>query len=374
MFLALRDLSFAKGRFALMGLVIALMAVLGVILTGLASGLTGAGISGLRALPSTHMAFEASATGDLFSRSTVSLGDVTAYQGAKGVQEAAPLGNQLTHGVISSGASKGKQVDLAVFGVDPASFVNPAPKTGAGLVAGENGILISKEIANEGISIGDVITIDRVGLPLKVIGTVGSESFGHVGVVYAPLGAWQQIHYGLPGDLPAEARQQATAIALKLAGGADVSAIDSRLNLTTVTQKATYNASPGYQAESSTMTMIQSFLYVISALVVGAFFTVWTVQRKPEVALLKALGGSSSYILRDALAQVVAVLVGATALGTAVGWGLGMAMPDTMPFALDAPKVALASGLLIVLGLLGAAGAVRRITSVDPLTALGAQR
>jgi putative ABC transport system permease protein len=49
-------------------------------------------------------------------------------------------------------------------------------------------------------------------------------------------------------------------------------------------------------------------------------------------------------------------------------------MPDTMPFALDAPKVALASGLLIVLGVLGAAGAVRRITSVDPLTALGAQR
>lgn len=374
MFLALRDLSFAKGRFALMGLVISLIAVLGVILTGLASGLASAGISGLRALPSTHMAFEASATGDLFSRSTVSLGDVTAYRSAKGVQEAAPLGNQLTHGVITSGTNKNKQVNLAVFGVDPSSFLNPAPETGTGLAAGENGILISKEIANEGLSIGDVITIDRIGLPLRVIGTVGSESFGHVGVIYAPLEAWQRIHYGLPGNPPAEARQQATAIALKLADGADVSAIDSQLKLTTITQKATYNASPGYQAESSTMTMIQGFLYVISALVVGAFFTVWTVQRKPEIALLKALGGSTRYILRDALAQVLTVLVGATALGTVVGWGLGLAMPDAMPFALDASKVALASGLLIVLGVVGAVAALRRITSVDPLTALGAQR
>lgn len=39
MFLALRDLRFARGRFALMGAVVALIAVLGVLLSGLASGL-----------------------------------------------------------------------------------------------------------------------------------------------------------------------------------------------------------------------------------------------------------------------------------------------------------------------------------------------
>lgn len=54
MFLALRDLRFARGRFALMGAVVALIAALGVLLSGLASGLADAGISGLRALPMTH--------------------------------------------------------------------------------------------------------------------------------------------------------------------------------------------------------------------------------------------------------------------------------------------------------------------------------
>ena len=49
MFLALRELTFARGRFALMGAVIALIAVLTVMLSGLASGLVNDGVSGLKA-------------------------------------------------------------------------------------------------------------------------------------------------------------------------------------------------------------------------------------------------------------------------------------------------------------------------------------
>ncbi|MFD8254205.1 ATP-binding cassette domain-containing protein [Streptomyces werraensis] len=88
MFLALRDLRFARGRFALMGAVVALIAVLGVLLSGLASGLADAGISGLRALPVTHMAFDEKATGEQFSRSTVEQEDWEAWSEAKGVVRA----------------------------------------------------------------------------------------------------------------------------------------------------------------------------------------------------------------------------------------------------------------------------------------------
>ena len=37
---------------------------------------------------------------------------------------------------------------------------------------------------------------------------------------------------------------------------------------------------------------MRGFLFVISALVVGAFFTVWTIQRSGDIAVLKALGAS----------------------------------------------------------------------------------
>ncbi|HTN99625.1 MAG TPA: hypothetical protein VL068_03020, partial [Microthrixaceae bacterium] len=58
MFLAWRDLLFAKGRFVLVGAVIALIALLTTLLSGLANGLVDDGISGLRELPLTHLAFQ----------------------------------------------------------------------------------------------------------------------------------------------------------------------------------------------------------------------------------------------------------------------------------------------------------------------------
>ncbi|MFJ9831232.1 FtsX-like permease family protein [Streptomyces sp. NPDC101169] len=90
--------------------------------------------------------------------------------------------------------------------------------------------------------------------------------------------------------------------------------------------------------------------------------------------MLKAIGAATGYILRDALTQVAAVLLAATAAGTAVGLALGGAMNGSAPFSLKAGQVVLAAVLLIALGLAGAAVAVRRITKVQALTALGANR
>ncbi|MEU0284291.1 FtsX-like permease family protein [Streptomyces sp. NPDC006147] len=375
MFLALRDLRFARGRFALMGAVVALIAVLGVLLSGLASGLADAGISGLRALPVTHMAFDGKATGEQFSRSTVEQEDWEAWSEAPGVKRAEPFGNALVNAQVTQGGQKGEQVNLAVFGMAPDSPLAPSPGEGKGLKDGGGGIVITQEIADLGVRVGDVLTADKSEVRLTVVGLVDDTvSYGHIGVAYADLDTWRHLHYGLPGALPEAALRQATAVALTLEDGADVTAVEKATGTRADSKETTYGASPGYTAESSTMALIKGFLYAISALVVGAFFTVWTVQRKPEIALLKALGAPTGYILRDALAQVVAVLVAATAVGTAAGLALGSAMIGKAPFSLSAPAIATSAGLLIGLGTVGAVVAVRRITAVDPLTALGATR
>ena len=117
------------------------------------------------------------------------------------------------------------------------------------------------------------------------------------------------------------------------------------------------------------------FLYVISALVVGAFFTVLTIQRKGEIAVLRALGASTRYLLRESILQSVVLLVVSAAAGVLAGVGLGAAIGATeMPFALDAGAIAGATVLLLVLGVLGAGLAVLRVTRVDPLSALGGNR
>jgi putative ABC transport system permease protein len=352
-----------------MGTVVALISVLAVVLTGLTSGLASDNVSGLRDMPVTHFAFQRGVEGDLYSRSTVSSDAAQQWSRTPGVRRAAAYGNQLAH---AKSERTGKDLDIAVFGMEPGSFIAPDPVTGRPLGAGQDGVLVSRKVTDAGVRIGDVLTVERSAVRLPVIGTVGDEAYGHIAVVYAPLRTWQRIHYGLPGTPPVQAYDQATAIAL------DASAAPGRgLGFHVLTKSASYGASPGYTVETGTMRLIQGFLYVISMFVVGAFFVVWTVQRKQEIALVRGLGGSVGYLLRDALGQVVVVLVAATVIGSAAGTALSSAIRSAVsaaPIALETGPLVTAAIMLIALGLLGTFFAVRRITSVDPLLALGGNR
>lgn len=156
--------------------------------------------------------------------------------------------------------------------------------------------------------------------------------------------------------------------------GVDVARADAAAGTTTSTLTKSFDASPGYSAETLTLQMIQVFLYAICAMVIGAFFTVWTIQRTHELSVLRALGAPTTFLIRDALVQAAVLLVGATAVGVGVGVALGSLMPEGMPFDLEAPPLLVASALTISLGLAGAVVAVLRITSIDPLQALGGQR
>jgi putative ABC transport system permease protein len=142
-----------------------------------------------------------------------------------------------------------------------------------------------------------------------------------------------------------------------------------------MTLEDAYGASPGYTAETSTLLLIQVFLYAISALVVGAFFTVLTIQRRHEIAVVRALGASTGYLLRDSILQSLVLLLISAGVGLGLGVAAGAALSSTpMPFALEAGPIAVATVLLVALGVAGAAIAVLRIARIDPQIALGASR
>lgn len=71
--------------------------------------------------------------------------------------------------------------------------------------------------------------------------------------------------------------------------------------------------------------------------------------------MLKALGATTGYLLRDALGQAMVLLVGGTVIGTGLAAGLGALAAGTVPFVLAAGTVAVPAAALIVLGALGAA-------------------
>lgn len=358
-----------------MGAVIALIAILVVLLSGLSVGLANDGVSGLQRLPVTSFAFADGVQHDsAFSRSVVDLKAVDVWAKQPNVAHAAPYGNTLANAKSSSGV----EIDLAIFGVLPDSFLAPRVSEGDRLGV-MNGIVVSRAAADEGLRVGDTLTVDRVGATLTVVGIMsGQHTFGHVEVGYVPLRTWQQIWAGIgPGDpAPARVYNEITAVAVQAKDGAtiDFNAGDRAAGTESMTLSESFGASPGYTAETSTLDLIQYFLYAISALVVGAFFTVWTIQRKHEIAVMRAMGAPTGFLLRDGLSQALILLLIATGVGVGIGVGMGSLIGGGVPFALETPAVAAAVVLLIVLGLVGAVAAIIRIAAVDPLTALGANR
>jgi putative ABC transport system permease protein len=379
MFLAVRELRFARGRFTLMGVVIALIAVLVVLLSGLSSGLVNDGVSGLKSMRATAFAFdEGTITDNAFSRSLVDGEQLAAWRGADGVDEAEPMGVSIVNGTTGDD----EQIDLTLFGIEPGGFLDPSVSSGASVSDELGGIVVSESLEGEGVELGTVVTLDRIGLELTVVGfTEGQATFGHVDVAYLPIDTWRLIasNTAQPGAPTADQiatldYEYSSVVAIEAPAATDLTAIDAAAGTMSMSRTEAFNASPGYEAETLTLMMIQVFLYAICALVVGAFFTVWTIQRTGEIAILRAVGASRAYLLRDSMAQAAILLVGFTAIGIGAGVGLGALMPDAMPFDLEAGPIAIASVLTIVLGLIGAAAAVLRISRVDPLTALGGQR
>jgi putative ABC transport system permease protein len=158
--------------------------------------------------------------------------------------------------------------------------------------------------------------------------------------------------------------------------GGDPGALEragAAVGLDVVTRTQAYDGSPGYSAETSTMSLIRGFLYVISAMILGSFFTIWTIQRRSEIGLQKALGASTGTVLRGALGQVLLVLGAATAIGTAIGYGLGVLIErGDVPFALDPATALRAAAILVASGTIGMVVGIRKVTAVDPIIALGA--
>ncbi|MBE7325329.1 ABC transporter permease [Nocardioides sp. Y6] len=377
MFLALRELRFAKARFGLMGAVIVLIAILMVLLSGLSQGLVRDGVSGLQASPVSAFAFQEDVQKDsAFTRSSVPVEKADEWAAQPGVADAAPFGLSLVNGANQDG----KQVDLTLIGVEPGTFVEPEAAEGEGLGA-ERGIVVSEHAKDDGLALGDVVTLEGSGIELDVVGFLdGQHTFGHVDMAYVDLATWQRANAGTSEgeELPAVRVGQVTSIALAHEETPTAEALeagDAAVGTTTMTKKDSYGASPGYTAETMTLQMIQVFLYAICAMVAGAFFTVLTIQRKPEIAVMRAMGASTGYLLRDGLGQALLLLLGSVGVGIGLGVAMGAALQGTaMPFALVAGPIVLAAVLLIVLGLAGAAVAIVRIAKVDPLTALGASR
>ena len=267
----------------------------------------------------------------------------------------------------AAAADGGPSLDLALFGVAPGSFLVTRDDARAALT-GAPGLILASELEDEGVEVGDRYTFGGTDIELAVLGFTFAGTYGHAPIAFTSLETWQQIQYGSDAD----GRFSAVALA-----GGNTDQIDqaaTAAGLDVLTKAEAYAGSPGFTAETTTMSLIRGFLLVISALVIGAFFTVLTVQRTRQIGLLKAMGASNAYILRDGIGQMTILVALATAAGVVAGAGLvAVVERGAAPVELDAGAITTVAVSLVVSGVLGSLVAFRRITQVEPAIALGVE-
>ncbi|MDK8501307.1 ABC transporter permease [Corynebacterium pseudodiphtheriticum] len=395
MFLALRDIVSARGRFSLISFVVGLITVLLVMLTGLTGGLAKHNTSALEALAPERYVF--TSDGPSFQESQVTTSDVQEWQ------ELVDDGSQVTPlGTVQTRLEAGSAMGVAVLGL-PAGTKVPAPvvsgagaagteiagATAAGAAAeaeadsaapqesreqqdailGEDGIVVSHEIVAEaGVQPGETVEIGGVEQPVSAV--VADEHYSHQPVVWASTRAWQQIsraHDDVVGTVLAVDPRDRHAGALRDEEWHDA---ENQTGDSAATVEDSFSGLAAYRSEQASLQLIQVLLYAISALVTVAFLSVWTIQRSRDLSVLRALGASPGYVWKDALGQAAVVVGIGVVLGAGVGWAAGVWAGGSVPFDLQWTTIVVPAAGIWVLGMCGALVATRRVKKIDPASAL----
>ncbi|MFC0674461.1 ABC transporter permease [Brachybacterium hainanense] len=356
MFVALRDIVRAKGRFALMIGVIALLTLLLVLLTGLTRGLAHQNISAISGLPADRIVLAPTLGEDVsWSDSQIDAAQAAAIAAVPGIASE-PL--SVAQMRIEAG---GSVTSLAVLGIEPGGEV----ARGLAAVPAAGQVVLPADTATDlGVRAGDTVTMN--GQDLTVAGTAPVDWYSHSPVGYVVQDTFADLAHQAEGAAGSALLLRGDEAALQAAAA---TAADTGTRALTV--RASLAGLPSYSSENGSLSLIQAFLYGISALVTIAFLSVWTIQRTRDLAVLRALGASSRYVLADTVGQAAVLLGAGVLLGGVLGGGGGAALAAVAPFDVSALTVAGPVVGVLAIGLIGSLAATARVTRIDPLLALG---
>lgn len=329
MFLALRDLRAARGRFALITITVAMMALLVSFLSGLTGGLAHQNIAAME-----------------------TAGGSVAYIGDEDLDRSTfSVPNRLLDAAPSTAVGFSRaQVDGSPFAImatragtqGPADEDTPLPEPG-------HAVLSEAAAKTLDAQAGDFINVNKQELVIDAIGN--DDWYGHQEVI------WTHLDPEAPATFVVSEGSKE-----QVDGLTTIKASDLPQHLTS------------YKAESTSLTMINVMLLLITALVTGAFFTVWTIQRKPDIATLKALGATTSALVVDALGQALIILVVGIGAGLAITMAAAAAIGDSMPFVVTTSTTVYPALFMLVLGLIGAGASLAFLRTASALSALGGNR
>jgi len=362
MFLALREMRHAKLRFLLITLVITMVSSLVFIIAALANGLSEGNTAAIEALPVDGIVVSAGSD-FLLDRSSVSAADAEKIAGIDGIDAAEPVG--ISRGNIAMAGSD-TLMGVSFFGIEPDGLVRPRITSGSVLGATANGVVIDRTLADDGVALGDTLSVAPGSVELTVVGITENQTYQIAPVIFMPIALYQQIRpaqTGEPDDVVTAILVQGTA--------AGLDAIPDAVSGTMVGSKQQISDHiPGESEQNSTLLLIQIFLVVIAAGIIAAFFYIITLQKMLELGVMKAIGARTAYLGRSLVAQVFVLALAGVLLGISIADTLDLIIGSAVPYSISAQRMAVFGTLLLAMAVGGTLLSLLRIARVDPLAAI----
>ncbi|WP_086040401.1 ABC transporter permease [Staphylococcus aureus] len=257
--------------------------------------------------------------------------------------------------------SNGHQKDnVLVFGVEKSSFLVPSLIEGHKATK-DNEVLADETLKNKGFKIGDTLSLSQSDEKLHIVGFTESAKYNASSVIFTNDATIAKINPRLTGD-------KINAVVVR-----DTNWKDKKLNqeLEAVSINDFIENLPGYKPQNLTLNFMISFLFVISATVIGIFLYVMTLQKMSLFGILKAQGFTNGYLANVVISQTVILALFGTAFGLLLTGVTGAFLPDAVPVKFDVLTLLVFAIVLMIVSVLGSLFSILTIRKIDPLKAIG---
>ncbi|MCO7175373.1 ABC transporter permease [Sporolactobacillus kofuensis] len=368
MYLSWKEICHSKGRFFFMMLIIALLSYLVFFISGLANGLSSDNASAIEKY--SHQTFILQKDADQrINRSALTSDTVNRLRDKLGTDRTHPL-NLLT--TTGNKVNKEQKIDLTFFNGQPSqsssvTLIDGKQPNKASTVD----IIIDQSIQKSGVHLGDRIKDQLSGLTFRIVGLTKHTTYSHMPVAYLNQAEWHLLSKkaALNSARPLESAAVLTSLSVQeakeLTHGLPLSQDVQVLSAADVIKSL-----PGYSAEQSSLTMMISFLFLISVFILGVFFYIITVQKRSQFGLLKAIGTGTAYLARSLLFQTLIVLVISLGISLLLTWITALVLPSGMPFALSLATIGTRLAAFFVISMISILLSIYQIIKIDTLSAL----
>nr|WP_289038101.1 ABC transporter permease [uncultured Allobacillus sp.] len=328
-----------KSRFLILGSIVFLVSLLTMIISGLANGLSQDNAALIKDLPEGHfyMSEDAEETYNLSRIDTDVQNEIMNKH-----PDAVALSIQM--GFLNN--QDDKQQSVAFVTSTNSDLFEQVNK-------GE--VIVDRSLKEKGIKTGDRLTNNQLRDELVIKGFVDQKKFSHAPVAYINMEDYKKMY-------------NIEQMQIVFIPGEDSS--ESFTGLQSYSNKDFLSTIPSYNAEQMSLTMVVSFLIVISGMLFAIFFYMMNIQKIGLYGILKAIGIKTSRLFKMIWTQMFFITIIALTLSISLSHMFNLIAPKGMPFHLTIETTTQLSIIFLVVGFIGATLSGLQIRKIEPLRAI----